>query len=359
MSLPQAPASNPAAASFVPLAASLRGDDQCLETLHTGSIAVVEPDGRIVARLGDPEQRFPLRSTIKSIQLLPLLLDGLDTEFALSEADLAVMMSSHSGEEMHLQRIARLLQRFDLKPALLRCGSHPPQLDQDRLKLLQNGREPSVLHCNCSGKHTGMLAVCVHNGWPVETYLEPDHPLQIRILNLIRLFAEIPQAQRLQWYVDGCSLPTYALSLLELARVFARLANPDAGMQIEQQAAAPLIAKLRRAAWQHPEMIAGSQRLDTRLMRRYGGKLFSKSGADGMYAMALTATPDHPRGLGVAFKIADGDPDNRFRELVATSLLGWLEPGEFAGINDFMDTRRLNNAGTKVGIVQPIYQLKR
>ena len=342
---------------FVPLVVGLRGNGQCQETLHTGSIAIVDGNGRAMAGLGDPEQRFPLRSTIKSIQLLPLLLDGLDDKFSLTDADLAVMMSSHSGEDMHVQRISGLLERFGLHASQLRCGSHPPRMESDRLQLLIKGENPSVLHCNCSGKHTGMLAVCAENGWPLETYLERDHPLQIRILKLIREFANIPADQKLDWAIDGCSLPSYALSLRELARIFSRLARPETERKIEQRAGAPLLTQIREAARGHPEMIAGSERLDTRLMARYGDRLYTKTGADGMYAMALSPTTTHPHGLGIAFKIADGDPNSRIRELTAVSLLRQLEPETFADIDDFVDPRRLNNVGTQVGSIQAVFSL--
>ena len=293
---------------FTPLAVSLRGTANCQETLHLGSIAVVDGDGNVIHRVGEPKDRFPLRSTIKSIQLLPLLLDGLDSKYDLSHADLAVMMSSHQGEEMHLQRISRLLNRFNLDPSQLLCGAHPPHFEHDRLQLLLNGTTASVLHCNCSGKHTGMLAVCSENGWPLESYLDVDHPLQQRILALICQFADISDQQELNWSIDGCSLPTYSLSLFELARVFSRLANPELLGKIEQQPGGPLVQKLRSAAKNNPEMIKGSHALDTRLMSRYGDKLFTKTGADGMYAMALSPSSTFPRGLGIAFKVADGDP---------------------------------------------------
>ncbi len=342
---------------FEPLVVSLRGPQKCQETLHLGSIAVVDGDGNTVYQLGAPEERFPLRSTIKSIQLLPLLLDGLDSKYELTHADLAVMMSSHHGEEIHTQRVSRLLNHFELELSQLRCGTHPPHLEHDRLQLLLNGTSASVLHCNCSGKHTGMLAVCAENGWPLESYLEVDHPLQKRILKLIRQFAEIPDKQELNSTIDGCSLPTYSLSLIELARIFSRLANPDLLGDIEQQPAAPLIQKLRVAAHKNPEMITGSKSFDTQLMTRYGDQLFAKSGADGMYAMALSPSQNHPRGLGIAYKVADGDPGSKIRELVAVSVLRQLEPDNFTDIEEFIDTRRLNNVGTVVGSMQTVFKL--
>ena len=343
--------------NFAPLAVSLRGPDKYQETLHLGSIAVVDGDGNTVYQVGAPEERFPLRSTIKPVQLLPLLLDGLDTKHELNHADLAIMMSSHHGEEIHTQRVSSLLNRFELEPSQLRCGTHPPHLEHDRLQLLLKGTTASVLHCNCSGKHTGMLAVCAEKGWPLESYLEADHPLQQRILKLIRQLASIPDKQKLNWTIDGCSLPTYSLNLLELARVFSRLASPDLLGEIEQQPGAPLIQKLRNAAQNNPEMITGSHSFDTRLMTRYGDRLFAKSGADGMYAMALSPSQAHPRGLGIAYKVADGDPGHNIRELVAVNVLRQLEPNSFTDIDEFIDPRRLNNVGTVVGSMQSVFKL--
>ncbi len=307
----------------VPLVAFERGGPELVENLFLGAIAVVDGDGHEVLALGDPTLAFPLRSTAKPFQLLPFLIDGLDretaTQPALEFADLAILMSSHSGEPMHVDRIRALLSRLGVERGQLRCGTHAPYHRETRQRLFAAGQAPDVLHCNCSGKHTAMLAVCAANGWPVDSYLDPAHPLQQR--NHAMLCALGAVEAPLPYSIDGCSLPTWWVGLRTLARLFACLAAPDGAPQVEHLASGPLLAKLFAAGTAHPQLIAGSGRLDTKVMNACGRRVFAKTGASGMYALAVAPGPDHPRGLGVAFKVLDGDPDSAVRGQVVLALL--------------------------------------
>ncbi len=348
------------AAGFVPFAVTVRGGPERVETAHLGALAVLAGDGREVLALGDVGRALPLRSTAKPFQLLALLLDGLERSPAqlapLEDADLAVLMASHSGEPRHTERVAALLERYRLSAGELRCGAHPPFDRDTRHALIARGESPTALHCNCSGKHTAMLAVCRARGWPLETYLDPGHPLQQRIEALLCTLAGQPRP--LPRSIDGCSLPTWWLPLRALALLFARLAWPAGAPELEGRSAAAPLARLYRAAVAHPGLIAGRGRLDTRLMAACAGRVMAKTGAAGMYAMAVAPSAAYPRGLGIAFKILDGDPDSSVREVVAASVLERLgEAGE--GIAAMTSRVLRNHRGLEVGRLEALAALGR
>jgi len=324
---------------MVPLAASTRRADDgtlCVENVHHGIVVAVSGAGARVAGAGDATRAFPVRSTIKPFQLLPYLLDGLHRGAAGETlADVAVMMASHGGEPMHTARVAALLERHGLSPAQLLCGSHPPLDGDARRALVRAGEQPTTLHCNCSGKHAGMLAVCARRGWPLDTYVEPRHPLQRRIHDLLAVLA-LPAPEPLHHAVDGCSLPTWILTLEQLARAFARLAHPTGAPATEGRPPRAQLETLFKAATTHPELVGGSSALDTRLMQAFAGSVLAKAGAAGLQALAVRPDARHPGGLGIAIKVADPDPGSRVRGVVALEALRQL------GIEPATDERVLD-----------------
>ena len=345
-----------------------RGGADRVETRHRGAVAVVDCGGQLLWHAGDPGQAYALRSTAKPFQLLPLLLDGLHLGSGdaapLTPADLAVMMSSHNGERMHTERIAALLSHFGLAQTALQCGVEPPALRADREELLRSNRKATSLHCNCSGKHTNMIAVCHRHGWPLESYLDPDHPLQIRIRDILATLTGLPSTA-LARSIDGCSLPTYWLSLETLARLFAYIAEPGAAPPVEGRDVAAELTTLRTAGMQHPQLIAGSGRLDTLLMQALDGRIFAKTGAAGLYAVALPAGPRVPTGLGIAVKIEDGDPKSRIRASVIVEVLRQLGVAKHEDTdlwNAFEEIARpaeQNYRGLEVGSYRPVFRLHR
>lgn len=311
---------------LAPLAQTTRGGE--IETLHLGALVVVDGTGRLLASTGDPGLRLHLRSTAKPFQLLPLLLDGLhqrslpgpEGPWRLEEADLAVMTASHSGQPMHLARVRRALELSGLDEAHLQCGAHPPVWRGAAEALIRSSALPTPLHNNCSGKHVGMLLTCRERGWPLHTYLHPDHPLQQRILALVAALSRV-EAAEIGLGTDGCSAPTFILPLEALARLFAALAAPEHAPAVEGGSAADALGAIFRAGTRHPDLVAGSERIDTTLMRALPGQLFSKIGAQGAHALAVAPSPRHPHGLGIALKVADGDEAGRLRPALLVGLL--------------------------------------
>ena len=287
-----------------------RGNEPSIEIEHEGAIAVVSGDGSLLGSVGDMQKLIHLRSAAKPFQFLPFLLTGLHADLA----DIAVMISSHSGENVHTERVQALLERAGLTCEHLQCGVHAPYHASTRQALLENRQQASVLHNNCSGKHMAMLMVCQAKGWSLENYLDLEHPLQQWIVDLL-LSSSGAAKEMLGVGIDGCSAPTFMLPLYNVAKAYSEMAqaqNPD-----------PL-ARIFEAGVKHPELVAGSDRADTFLMQALPGQLFAKVGADGVLAMALAPTQKFKQGLGIAIKIFDGDSAYTARPLVAIEVLRQL-----------------------------------
>lgn len=289
-----------------------------LEAQQRGAICVVDGDGKTVLEVGPPGVEAFLRSAAKPVQLLPLLRRGLHDRFDLQAEDLAVMMASHSGEPRHTKRVRHILKRTGLAEGMLRCGPHLPVHAPSAATLLVREEEPTPIHNNCSGKHTGMLAVVQHEGWDAETYTERGHPLQQEIEELMLDLADTPQSM-VRYGRDGCSVVTFGVALWSAARIFSRLAVPESASEALQGP----ISVAMDAFVTAPLMVGGTGRFDSALMKAGRGRFVSKVGAEGLQTIGVRPCPEHPRGLGIAIKLADGDLRGG-RPFVACGLLKLL-----------------------------------
>ncbi|MDJ0345075.1 asparaginase [Streptomyces sp. H10-C2] len=254
-----------------------------VEGLHRGSLVVLDADGRVGPTLGDVTSPIFPRSCNKPMQAAAVLRAGV----ALDGELLALAAASHSGETFHLEGVRKILAGAGLTESALRT---PPDLPLDREaadQWLRDGGVRSPILMSCSGKHAAMLAACVVNGWPLETYRDPGHPLQRLILDVLR---DTSGEEVGRVGVDGCGAPVAALSLTGLARAFARCVGAPEGTPERK------VADAMRA---HPEYVAGTRRPDTWLMRAAPGTL-AKMGAEAVQAVALAD------GRALAFKIDDG-----------------------------------------------------
>jgi L-asparaginase II len=335
---------------YVPLAAVIRGD--VAESVHHGAIAVVDSSGSLLASAGDPDTVTFLRSAAKPVQVLPLLESGAAERFRFTEEEIAVMIGSHGGETTHLDAVRSILKKAGLDQNTLRCGAHAPMHPLAAHELRARGEAPTVLHNNCSGKHAAMLAQAVHLGDPIETYLEPDHPVQVRIRAAVMALADV-STDRLRMAVDGCSAPTFALSIRHAAQMFARLLSPDGLGDGLGEAARRAVAAMRA----HPTMIAGTERLCTSLMESTGERLVAKIGAEGFYGLGFER---RGKGVGIAIKVADGN-GRRARHSVALGVLeglGLLTREKAHELRSrFVGVRR-NRRGLTVGRVETLFDLK-
>jgi L-asparaginase II/alkylhydroperoxidase/carboxymuconolactone decarboxylase family protein YurZ len=329
-----------------------RGEE--IESLHAVVAAVVDAEGRTVARHGDPSRRAWLRSSAKPIQLLPLVEEGLVEEYGFSDAELAVMAASHSGQPFHLEAVRGVLAKAGLVEAMLGCGGHEPGNAAAAEELRQRGETPAPIHDNCSGKHAGMLAVCRAKGWPLDTYLDPEHPLQRRIWETLAELAGLAPGD-VGRAVDGCGAVTFALPVEAMARAWAALAAGDARRETGREAA---IGRIFDAMAAHPDLVAGTGRLDTDLLRAAGSRLIVKTGAEGVYCAALRGTGEGPSGL--ALKVVDGA--RRAQDPALMALLAELAAIDVAGDLALEEHARpgvTNRAGVEVGRIDVRLELER
>lgn len=298
-----------------------------VEGSHRGSVVARGGDGRELWRVGDPDHPVFPRSTSKPLQAVGMLRAGLDLDGEL----LALASASHSGEAFHLDGVRRILAAADLDESDLRTPSDYPVDDVERIGYIAAGGRPVPLAMNCSGKHAAMLATCVLNGWPLETYLDADHPLQKTLYDAVADLAgeDIPAVG-----VDGCGAPLFALSLGGLAWAFSRIATAPAATP-EGRVAAAIRA--------HPTWLGGTRRDVSALVAGVPG-LIAKDGAEAVYAAAL------PDGRAIALKIDDGG--QRARSPVMVAALRRL--GIDVSALDELATTPLLGGGWRVGEVRAV-----
>lgn len=290
------------------------------ESRHRGHIAVVEPDGNIVAVAGARETvTFP-RSSAKPFQALPLLTSGAAERFGFTDREVAIACGSHNGETIHTELVASMLRKLNLNTEALRCGAHEPYGAAAALELRERGEQPSALHNNCSGKHAGMLALALHLGASIENYESPTNEVQKAIADVMAEFSDVPVTD-MAVGIDGCAAPIFGITIKAMALAYARLVSPPASFDKETKDAC---ARIVRVMGEYPELIGGTcDRLDTEIMRAAPHRVVSKVGAEGVYTAGIIPCEQWPKGLGVALKIEDGD-DKRARPTVVVELLRQL-----------------------------------
>jgi len=317
-----------------------------IESTHAVHVAVVDGEGRVVARAGDAARVTYARSAVKPLQALPLVEDGGIERFGITEVELALCCASHNGEPEHVAAALALLGRVGLGEEALACGPTLPMRGETARALLRRGEEPRRVHNNCSGKHAGMLALARLHGWTPAGYERPDHPVQQRVLNTVAAWAGV-EPRTVGIGVDGCGVPTFALPLSVLARSFARLGV--AAVTKPDSAPARIVGAMTR----HPEYVAGTGRLCTRLMRAAEGRVVAKLGAEGVYCAAVPG-----RGLGLALKVEDGAGRAGEPVLIAVlEQLGAIDAGVAEELLEFAEPEVRNTRSEVVGRIRAVVEL--
>ena len=337
-----------------PLVEVLRGP--IVESLHRGHIVAVDCEGKILTQLGQPETIVFLRSSVKPLQALPLIISGAYERFSFADKELAIACGSHDGTTKHTEAVLSILNKIGLDESFLKCGPHEPYSKEAAASLRERNQMPTPVHNNCSGKHAALLALALHLRASVKDYNEKENPVQREIKKTIAQFADVPATQ-IATAIDGCGIPTFALSVQALALMFARLAKPPARF-----GSATIVAchKIFDAMNAHPDMVEGNGEIDTELMHVMRGALISKVGAEGVYAAGVLPCERWSNGLGLAFKIEDGDKAGRARSPVvieALSQLGILSSKELNSLDAFATMPVMNHRGDNVGKVRALFQL--
>jgi L-asparaginase II len=317
---------------------------ELVESVHTGALAVSRPNGELLLSIGNIHRPVYPRSAVKAFQAIPVFETGAADALEFSDADIALACASHSGTEAHVSRASDILSRAKLSERDLGCGAHMPMGEETMRRLLQSGTVPNQLHNNCSGKHAAMVGTCAHCGNPVAGYTDVTHPHQQRIAQVLADVMGDGFDARC-YGIDGCSAPNWAVPLKDLANGFAKLATGE-GLSKDR---AKISQRIMRACWAAPEMVAGPGRLDTTVMTELPGRVFTKTGAEGVYCGAFPEL-----GLGFALKIDDGNP--RASMAVAEWLIRHLIPA--APAFDALGPMK-NWRGTRVGDIRTAEALTR
>lgn len=311
-----------------------------VESRHRGAVAVVDADGAMVFAAGDVTAPVFPRSAIKALQALPLVESGAADRYGLSDEELALACSSHSGEPAHVAGVKRMLAKAGLDAAALSCGAHWPISQSAAFALAKETETPSALHNNCSGKHAGFLCLACAMGVDHSGYWRQEHPVQLKVRGVLEDFTGAALTPD-HCAVDGCSVPTWAIPLTNLAHAFAKFGS-GRGLSRDRAAAA---ARLRAVCAQNPYYVAGAGRFCTEIMGLLGARGFVKTGAEGMFCGAL---PE--RGLGIAIKCDDGA--GRAAEAIMAALIARflpLESAERAALARFAAPTLRNWNGIDVG----------
>jgi L-asparaginase II len=309
------------------------------ESRHRGAVCVVDADGGLVFSRGDVRRPVFPRSAVKSLQALVLVESGAADDFAQQE--LALACASHSGEAGHVAVVEKMLARSGFDASALRCGAHWPMNQAAGHALARTGRTPTALHNNCSGKHAGFLCAACALGAAPDAYAAPEHPVQRAVKAILEDLggAPIPNERRA---TDGCSVPTFAMPLADLARAFARLGSGQRLGPVRRQAA----DRLLRACMAEPWFTAGTGRFCTEVMTALAGAAYLKTGAEGVYAAAVPAL-----GLGIAVKAEDGA--GRAAEVILAATLMRLLPAQGDSLRRFTNPVLRNWNGIEVGALRP------
>ena len=311
---------------FAPVAVTTRSGFD--ESVHYGAVVALGPSGDVALAVGNPGALVYPRSSNKPMQAVAMVRAGLRLPGEL----LALVCASHDGTTTHLEAARRILATANLSEADLANTASMPLDEPSALEVLRSGGGPTRLQMNCSGKHSGMLATCVLNGWSHDaSYLHTDHPLQRCITDAID---ELCDEAHAHIGVDGCGAPAHAMSLVGLARAFRNIATASGGAGC---------AEVRDAMTTFPVMVGGTER-DVTLMMQHIPGLMAKDGADGVFAAAL------PDGRAVAMKIADGG--DRARPPVMVAALAALGV-DVAALSPLVESRIMGH-GRQVGTVRAV-----
>ena len=320
----------------------LRGEQ--VESAHRGAVVVCDAAGKSLLEIGDVSRPVFPRSAVKAIQALPLVESGAADGLGFGDRELALACASHRGEAAHAELAASRLARAGLDEDALECGSHWP-IDHDAtLALARTGRSPTALHNNCSGKHAGFLCTCRHIGLAHRGYVAFEHPCQATIREVMEDVtgaAHTPENSA----TDGCSIPTHAIPVRNLALGFAKMATGERLSAGRARAAKRLLS----ACMAEPFFVSGSQAADLSLMRAAPGRIFVKTGAEGVYCAAVPEL-----GLGIALKCDDG-AGRAAEAIVAAVLAKLLKPDAAvsARLDELARPAVPSRKGEPVGRIRP------
>jgi L-asparaginase II len=350
-------------AASLPLLELTRG--RLVESVHHGSIAVVDSSGKLIASHGDPQLVAFLRSSAKPFQALPFTEHGGVEQYGYTPRELALSCASHDGGRIHLDTVKEMQKKIGIEESHLHCGGHLPSDPEMFREFVRTEIKPTSNHNNCSGKHTTMLGYAKMRGYSLADYLDIEHPMQQEILTTLCEMCNI-EREKVEIGIDGCSAPNFAMPLYHAAFGMARLCDP----WDQNTARAAACKKITSAMTTHSEMVSNHGEFDCELMKAAHGNIVTKRGAEGFQIVGLLPKGNGDRGVGIAFKVVDGDASrmndalestSRVRPAVALEILrqlGALDGRQLKSLEKFGPEKKLKNfAGITTGRSYPVFKI--
>ena len=268
-----------------------------IENIHRGDVALVNCAGEVVHSVGNAHLPMFWRSAAKPFQALPFVKNGGLERYEISQEELAVLVSSHSGEDNHVALVRGILKKLGVDESVLDCGTLRPLNSKVFKRMIKNDEEFLPVHNQCSGKHSQIIALAIMLGVPVEGYIRPEHPAQKLIFKHVAMASKVPE-DKLEIGIDGCGVPVFYLPLYNMALAYARLSTPQKGDWGDYEIAA---TKIRDAMSAYPQVVSGTGRIDLAVPEVTKGRIIAKIGSDAVSCLAVK-----DENLGIAFKIEDG-----------------------------------------------------
>lgn len=268
-----------------------------VESRHFAEAVICDERGRVLASAGSSEVGAFIRSSLKPFQALTVLNTGTLERFQLNDRDLSIMCGSHQGTMQQVRQVFNIFWNSDIPVDRLQCP-------------IPVGRK-SQLEYNCSGKHAGMLAVCKQRNWPLDSYMQSNHPVQQLILKQVADLLKMPAAEFITAH-DDCGVPTIFMQLDQMGWLYAQLSS---GKNVHME-------RVVRAMTHHPTFVAGPESFDTDLMEATNGSLVSKTGAEGVQCVGRIG-----EGMGLAIKVRDGAKRAKYAAAIhVLREMGWIDP---------------------------------
>lgn len=317
-----------------------RGD--YVESFHRIHVAVVDSKGELIFKKGKEDLFVCMRSSAKPLQAIPVVLHDIDKKFDLTEKELAIFCGSVNGEEFQIDTIRNILDKGEIDEGYLKCGPTYPSYKKYAEKLKSEGIKPAPIYHNCAGKHTGMLLVCKGRDLDLHNYYKIDHPLQREILDIVSDYSELKKDE-VKVVIDGCGLPVYFMPLKNIA-----IAYKNLSLKLEIKDSK--VRRLMEAALKNPEMIGGTDRLCTDIIKVTEGRIFAKVGAEALYAAFNSKTKE-----ALALKVEDGG--QRALNIFMVTLLdklGWLYKDELESLKKYINLPIKNSRSEVVGKIEVV-----
>lgn len=321
-----------------------------IECIHYGYVCITDANGKIIYHLGDPNTKIYLRSSAKPFIAIPFVESGAIRKYGMTMDEVAVICSSHSGQDFQRETVHSILHKLGLNEGNLQCGCAEPYNKNVQDQLIKEGKRPTPLYNCCSGKHAGMLALCKFCGYPIDHYNDADHPVQKLILKTMAELIGCSEHDIILG-MDGCTVPSFMITLHQHSFLYALLA---AGYQAKSKYSQSL-GLINEAMRNKPRMVIGDGELCTELMKACKSKVIGKVGELGVYCVSI---PE--KNLGICIKIIDGKEEAVYPVVIRLlEQLDVLKRHEVEQLETFAHPKVTDNFGRILGSIASVVDIEK